>query len=128
MYNLTKKEKANLVLEKVKEFEISAYEIAKSTKLTEAGVKRIINGTSKNPHENTLNAILEFLEKYLTGRNIGKEIQIVSEPKAIYDTKEIQNNLIECLQETKIAMNEIRKLQNLLRKNNIEFEDYFENL
>ena len=61
MNYLTKQEKLKIILKKIKELNISAYEIAKNTSLTEAGIGKILNGSVKNPHENTLNSILEYL-------------------------------------------------------------------
>ncbi|SHG28559.1 hypothetical protein [Flavobacterium johnsoniae] len=131
MYGLTKKEKLNFILEKVKEMEITAYDIAKNTTLTEAGVLRIINRTSKNPQENSLNAILLYLESKQTGKN--------------YHTNTTQNNkqeephldnfnkkesdlreLVECKHRSEKLIFEVIRLQNLLRKNNIEFENFFD--
>ena len=63
MYNLTKKEKLNFILEKIEELGFSAYEISKDTNLTEAGIARILKGVAKNPHETSLNEIILFLEK-----------------------------------------------------------------
>lgn len=126
MYNLTKKEKLNFILEKTAELEVSAYEISKNTTLTEAGVQRILNKKVNNPHENTLNTILEYLESKVLGSEIGK----VKEPEEKYNStimEEVKNNpLIICLNEKNKLTMEVLKLQNLLRKNNINFVNIFE--
>ena len=41
---------------------ITAYQIAQSTSLTEVGVNKILNGTSKNPRQTTLDVLVEFLQ------------------------------------------------------------------
>jgi hypothetical protein len=126
MYNLSKKEKLEFVLEKCKELSISAYEIAKNTNLTEAGIMRILNKTSKNPHENTLNAIILFLEKKVLGKNNSENIHILEEEKTIYTKTDYSNDFINCLEERNRLTKEVIKLQILLSKNNIEFKNILE--
>lgn len=129
MYGLSKKQKLNFILEKVEELQLSAYEISKGTTLTEAGISRIIRKIAKNPHENSLNQILEFLEKKVLGSEIGKKTE-VNEPTETYSKElleKINNNpLIICLNENSKLTLEIILLQNLLRKNNIPFKNIFE--
>jgi transcriptional regulator with XRE-family HTH domain len=122
MYNLSKKEKLDFVLEKCKELGISAYEIAKNTDLTEAGIMRIFNGTSKNPHENTLNSIILFLEKKVLGKNIGENIHILEEEKEEYNKSNRTEDYIKCLEERNDLNIKINKLKILLTKHNIDFE------
>lgn len=128
MYNLTKKEKLDFILEKVKELKFSAYEISKEIKLTEAGVSRILKGIAKNPHETSLDEIILFLESKVLGTETNK----VEESKTVYekennDSKYENNPLVRCLTEKNKLTHEILKLQNLLRHNEIKFTDYFEN-
>lgn len=122
MYNLSKKEKLEFVLEKCKELSISAYEIAKNTSLTEAGIIRILNGTSKNPHENTLNSIILFLEKKVLGNNVSENIHIIEEEKEVYSKTNRTDDYIKCLEERNILNQKITKLKLLLIRHNIEFE------
>jgi hypothetical protein len=122
MYNLSKIEKLNFVLEKCKELSISAYEIAKNTDLTEAGIIRILNGTSKNPHENTLNSIILFLEKKVLGKNIGENLHIIEEEKEEYNKSNRTEDYIKCLEERNNLNIKITKLKLLLAKHNIDFE------
>lgn len=123
MYNLTKKEKLNFILKKIKEMGLTAYDIGKKTKMSASGIEKIINGTVQNPQENTLNKILLFLEEKVPGSEIG----IVNEPKVEYKTT--QSDLkaaIECQKEVNKLTVEIIKLHGLLRKNNIPFTNIFE--
>lgn len=126
MYNLSKKEKLEFVLEKCKELSISAYEIAKNTNLTEAGIIRILNGTSKNPHQNTLDSIILFLEKKVLGKNVGENIHIIEEEKTEYNKTDYSKEFINCLEERNRLTKEVIKLQILLTKNNIEFKNILE--
>lgn len=123
MYGLSKKQKLDFILEKTTELEISAYEIGKKTGLNISGIERILNKTVKNPQENTLNKILEFLENKVLGSEIGKS----KEPTEIYKKQESDlRALSECHTKLNELTLEIVKLQNILRKNNIKFIDYFE--
>lgn len=70
MKDLTRNEKWEFIIKAVSENKITAYEIAKGTGLTEAGILNILQRKSKRPHESSLNEILKYLEKTLVGRNI----------------------------------------------------------
>lgn len=127
MYNLNKKEKLEFVLQKIQELGISAYEISNNSKITEAGVSRIIKGIAKNPHESSIDIILEYLEK----RNKTSENNKVEEDPPIYEAENKNYNfegnpLVICLHEKNKLTREVIYLQGLLRKNNINFKDIFE--
>lgn len=128
MNHLTKQEKLKIILEKIKELNVSAYEIAKNTSLTEAGIGKILNGTVKNPHDNTLNSILHYLNNSKFNDNFEEIIHIIEEPKQknikskIEEIEELKN----CLEERNKLTKEIIKLQILLSKNNIPFKNIFE--
>lgn len=123
MYGLSKKQKLDFILEKTTELEISAYEIGKKTGLNISGIERILNKSVKNPQENTLNKILEFLENKVLGTEIGK----VKKPSEDYKKQESDlRALSECHTKLNELTLEIVRLQNILRKNNIKFTDYFE--
>ncbi len=59
--DITKQEKLKKIIIYVEDNDISAYEIAKNTKLTEAGIGKILNKVSKNPREMTVDAIYNYL-------------------------------------------------------------------
>lgn len=123
MYNLNKKEKLEIVLQKIQELGISAYEISNNSKITEAGVARIIKGIAKNPHESSIDIILEYLEKRnKTGENNKVEEHPPIYEKAIFDI----NKYISCMETESKLRKEIHRLQGILRKNKIEFDDEFE--
>jgi predicted transcriptional regulator len=128
MNYLTKQERLRIIKEKIKELNISAYEIAKNTSLTEAGIGKILNGTVKNPHENTLNSIIEYLNKSKFNESYNEIIHIIEEPKQknIKSKNEAIEELKNCLEERNKLTKEIIKLQILLSKNKIPFKNIFE--
>lgn len=128
MYDLTKQEKLKIIRDKIKELNISAYEIAKNTSLTEAGIGKIINGIVKNPHENTLNSIIEYLNKRRFNENFNEIIHIIEEPKQknIRSKNEAIEELKNCLEERNSLTKEIIRLQIILNKNKIPFKNIFE--
>ncbi len=115
---LTKKEKLEKIIDYVKNNDISAYIIAKNTKISEAGVGKILNKVSTNPHEITVNTIYDYLfpvekspitinQKSKNGDNI------------IGQKKETDNQQIELLnKEIELYKKEIEllKLENKLLK------------
>jgi hypothetical protein len=128
MYNLSKKEKLEFILKTQKELNITATAISKNTKLTEAGAQRILNGTSKNPQENSLNEIILYFEKRVLGTEINKDV--LKEPETIYSRETMEdvkkNPLVIALTENNRLTREIIILQNLLRENKIPFENIFD--
>lgn len=126
MYDLTKKEKLEFILEKVKELNFSAYEISKEIKLTEAGVSRILKGVAKNPHETSLDEIILFLERKVLGSKLSTKKNKVEEPEENYlsqaTMEELEKNpLVKCLNEQIKLTAEITRLKDILLKNNIKF-------
>jgi transcriptional regulator with XRE-family HTH domain len=118
MSNLTKEEKLLFVLEKQKEEGFSAHFISKNTGLSEAGVQRILNGSSKSPQEKSLNLIIEFLEGKQTGKStdtksiakskdldyidIQSTVEMQREIISLYrELKELRSKLSECEQSKK---------------------------
>lgn len=123
MYNLTKKEKLDFIKQEINKKNISAYIISKNTNLTEAGVGKILNGTVKNPHESSIDTILLYLEKIQLGSGLNK----VEEEAPIYEKSEFDlKKYILCMETENKLTKEIHRLQTILRKNNINFLDYFE--
>jgi len=60
---LDKERKVREIIDYVEKNNISAYSIAKATKVSEAGVGKILNKSSKNPRDLTIDAIHSFLFK-----------------------------------------------------------------
>lgn len=128
MYNLNKKEKLEFIKQQIEKRGISAYTISKNTNLTEAGVGKILNGSVKNPHESSIDTIFLYIEKINTGSDISSESNKTEEPNSAYNKSAIDSEGFKnCLQEVNTLTREIIILQGLLRKNNIEFKNIFEN-
>lgn len=130
MYGLTKKEKLEFVLKTIDEKGYSAYDIAKNTYMTIAGVQRILDGSSKNPQENSLDAIMKFLIEKQTGSeyNVKQTVNQVNDSAEIeYDINyEKENRLLtkqamKYMQEAMDLLIENVKLKRILDKNNIEY-------
>jgi phage repressor protein C with HTH and peptisase S24 domain len=61
------------IVKDIKSLGLTAYEIAKDTELTEVGINKIINGTSKNPREKTLEILENYITNYKTKSYVLKE-------------------------------------------------------
>lgn len=90
MSNL-KKELIEEIRRTVKEFNITGYEISKNTNITESGINRILNGTTTNPHLNTLHTIMDYLATKKVGSNLPghknytEKNTVIEEPKPKYE-------------------------------------------
>jgi hypothetical protein len=115
---MNKKDKLNLILKTVKDFNITAYEIGKHTKISVFGVQRILNGVTKSPNERTLDLILDFLEKATLGTDLKKHL--VEEPKTDYNVNPA-TRLEECLYKQIELSQHILYLESILLKNKIDF-------
>lgn len=123
MYNLTKKEKLDFIKQQIENLKISAYTISKKINLTEAGIGKILNGTVKNPHESTLDILLLYLEDKV----LGSELNKVEEHPPTYEKEKTDlEGYYTCLQDVNKLTREVIHLQGLLRKNNIDFKNIFE--
>jgi len=85
MTALTKEQKLKRIREVCREHNVTAYEIYKNVPLTEAGALRILDGTSKNPHNTSLNAILDYLEERILGTAIEGN-KVAKEELEVYRT------------------------------------------
>lgn len=104
-------ERVEKIIREIKERGLTGYKIAEETTLTEVGINKILNGTSKKPRESTL----VILEKYLHN-NLGKEDLLfkLEEPDERYLTTQVQ---IETLKKELLFKDE----QIEFYKNKVEF-------
>jgi hypothetical protein len=135
MEALTKKQKQDLVMQYFEKSNYTAYTISQNTNLTEAGVRKIVNGSAKNPHENTLNELIRFFEKENKAKSIYKEEPPNVQKDSNYNLNDclFQNQklttIIEALIQEKIEINlelkqtliELGHCEKLLEENNIDF-------
>lgn len=70
---MNKLEKLNLIRNLCEEHNITGYEIGKNTKISSYAAHKILIGDTKNPNESTIDIILEFLEKAITGTDVKPE-------------------------------------------------------
>lgn len=120
---MNKLEKIEHIKKVCQEEDITAYKIAQATGLSAVGIQKILNSDTKNPNNSTLIIIMDFLEENVLGKYIGK----IEEPKSVYEKVEFDiNKYINCIENENLLRKEIQRLQGKLRKNNIEFNDFFE--
>jgi transcriptional regulator with XRE-family HTH domain len=81
---ITKEEKIDFIKNFSKQYDISPYEIAEKTSISAMGVYNIINDKSKNPREKTLDIIIQYFEKKITGSKFFR----VQEPEEKYNKKD----------------------------------------
>jgi len=85
MKDLNKENKLLFILENVKKYSITAYEIGTNTELNISGIDRVLDGTTKNPQKTTVNIIYDYINnKYVTPKK-----NQVNEENSVYNS----NNL-----------------------------------
>lgn len=89
----------------IKEKQITGYQIAQSTDLTEVGINKILNGSSKNPRKSTIKTLVKFLHNnygfYLTKED---KLEFVEEPKSKYEISNTNGNGFTELKNGKYVM------------------------
>lgn len=78
MNNLSKHDVIKIVQKQCRDHDITAYQIAKNTDLSIRGIQKILDGSSKNPRDYTLDMIFKYIEDYLSPK--------VEEPESVYKT------------------------------------------
>lgn len=69
-----------IIVKTIKDRGYTAYKIAENTNLTEVGINKILNGTSKNPRKSTL----EILHNYLFAQEENLQNNYVEDAKSDY--------------------------------------------
>ena len=113
------------VLELMKEYKITAYEIERNTGLSAVGVQKIINGETKRPHPNTLNTIMEYINgKYINVKISKSNLYAGGKHKinqgGVYNdgenTKELISDLMNMIREKDIQISKKdEQIQQLLQ-------------
>lgn len=80
----SKEEEVKKIIEAIEDKGLTAYEIAVHTNLTEHGIQKIINGTSKNPHNKTILQLRNFLDNYGIVRDENIDSLKLNEPEEDY--------------------------------------------
>ncbi|ASF43368.1 helix-turn-helix domain-containing protein [Capnocytophaga genosp. AHN8471] len=113
------------VLELMKEYKITAYEIERNTGLSAVGVQKIINGETKRPQPNTLNTIMEYINgKYINVKISKSNLYAGGKHKinqgGVYNdgenTKELISDLMNMIREKDIQISKKdEQIQQLLQ-------------
>lgn len=120
---MNKLEKVEHIKKVCEQEDITAYKIAQDTGLSAVGIQKILNSETKKPNNSTLSILMEYLEEKVTGKDIGK----IQESESVYSKNDLDlNKYVNCIERENKLTKEIHKLHNILRKNNIEFKDFFE--
>ncbi len=86
----------NEIIDFIKKNDITGYQIAQKTGLTEVGVNKILNGTSKNPRKSTLITLAEFLRNYYGLKSNNTELDTLPKEEVLQNKngnkfKELEN-------------------------------------
>lgn len=120
---MNKLEKVEHIKKVCEQEDITAYKIAQDTGLSAVGIQKILNSETKNPNNSTLSILMEYLEEKVIGKDIGK----IQESESVYSKNDLDlNKYVNCIERENKLTKEIHKLHNILRKNNIDFKDFFE--
>jgi hypothetical protein len=113
------------VLDLMKEYKVTAYEIERNTGLSAVGVQKIINGETKKPQPNTLNTIMEYINgKYINVKISKSNLYAGGKHKinqgGVYNdsenTKELINDLMNMIREKDIQISKKdEQIQQLLQ-------------
>ena len=113
------------VLDLMKEYKVTAYEIERNTGLSAFGVQKIINGETKKPQPNTLNTIMEYINgKYINVKISKSNLYAGGKHKinqgGVYNdsenTKELISDLMNMIREKDIQISKKdEQIQQLLQ-------------
>lgn len=92
MNSVEKKEMLKYILTTIKEKKITVYAIAKATNLKQTTLHNIVNGRTKNPHENNVILIYEYLKKRF---DISNEIKSITGKGDTKEKRSVTTNQID---------------------------------
>jgi transcriptional regulator with XRE-family HTH domain len=122
MNDLNNQEKIILIKNICTENYISAFEISQNSEISDVGVSNILKGKSKNPRTKTLDQILIFLEKRITGTKEKKAYLYDNKDSFIENNFKTINNKLNTLAESaNIMHNIIRDIKTIQQKQNNAF-------
>jgi predicted transcriptional regulator len=115
-------DKLKIILNIIKDNNITAYEIGKNTNISTFAVQKIINGDTKKPNERTLDTILQFLENAIVGTNVKiNKVEEQNEKYIINNKDDLYERFIKLMEEHQVLIRENARLMRILEKNEIEF-------
>jgi len=89
MNSIEKERMLNYILTTIKEKKITVYAIAKATNLKQTTLHNIVNGKTKNPHENNVILIYEYLRKRF---DVSNEIKSITGKSDAKENKSVTTN------------------------------------
>lgn len=110
------------IKEKVKEYALSNYQIAKLSGLSDVGIAKILDGRSKNPSDKTLNKILLAIESYenngsgpITLETINAKLDLILERMRLNDLE--QELMFEIIKNSS-SPEELKKIEDRIKNKN----------
>ena len=85
----------NYIIEAINNSEITVYAVSKATNVRQTTIHNIVNGKTKEPHENNLIAIYDYLLKRQTGSGSAKVFEITKNEKPLKSSSSFDNLLDE---------------------------------
>mgnify|MGYP000037926211 CR=1 FL=1 len=105
MSALNKKEKIKKIQQICSENNITAYNIAQNTTITEAGIGRILADKVKNPHDSTINEIYNYIVN-------SKTFTHSEDPEYIIPKPELQHHHENLLKEVNLLLIKLENVKN----------------
>ena len=90
-----KKKMLDYIIEAINSSETTVYAVSKATNVRQTTIHNIVNGKTKEPHENNLIAIYEYLLKRQTGSGSAKVFEITKNEKPLKSISSFDNLLDE---------------------------------
>jgi type III secretion system FlhB-like substrate exporter len=110
-------DKLKIILNIIKDNNITAYEIGKNTNISTFAVQKIINGDTKKPNERTLDTILQFLENAIVGTNVKiNKVEEQNEKYIINNKDDLYERFIKLMEEHQVLIRENARLMRILEK------------
>lgn len=120
---------------KVSKLHLTPYEIAKNTGLSDTGLRKLLEGKTKNPSFDTLNKISTFIDSLENGNNkkednivdlnlINEKLDLVlaklEKLEIRIDSNELMHEIMYELQKNSSSSEELKKIEkDVLKKHNV---------
>ncbi len=92
---LDKKKMLDYIIEAINTSEITVYAVSKATNVRQTTIHNIVNGKTKEPHENNLIAIYDYLLKKQSGSESAKVFEITKNENPLKSISSFDNLLDE---------------------------------
>jgi len=92
---LDKKKMLDYIIDAINTSEITVYAVSKATNVRQTTIHNIVNGKTKEPHENNLIAIYDYLLKKQSGSESAKVFEITKNEKPLKSSSSSFDNLLD---------------------------------